>query len=199
MPRIFLFILTFLCCNCYIHAQFVMEEANHTHNYTFPKSDVYNTQKWIKKDIISGREIDLYNQLDSGFVVVQEYVMMDCRPCITAGKGLSNVVSSMKKLHPGRIRYFITVYDDETGEKKLKQWIKENGFAPDGVFLKGSKEVEYYGGMGMPTILVLGGGMRHKGYYKRLGYSPRENGVIIKAMRRALSLSENKFETVTNE
>jgi len=36
--------------------------------------------------------------------------------------------------------------------------------------------------------------MRHKGYYKRLGYSPRDNGVVIKAIRRALSLSVNRFE-----
>jgi len=182
-----------LLCGVELRAQFVMEEADHTHNYTFPKSDIYNTQRWVKKDLLSGQELDLYAKLDSGLVIVQEYVMMDCRPCITAGKGLQTIVTSLKKLYPGRVRYYQTVYENVTDAKTMKQWVKDNGFTPDAIFLQGEKEVAFYGGMGMPTILVLGGGRRHKGYYKRLGYSPRENGVIIKAVRRALSLSENKF------
>lgn len=175
-------------------AQYVMEEANHTHDYTFPKSDVYNTFRWEKKDILSGEEINLYSKLDSGFVIVHEYVMMDCRPCITAGKGLQTIVTSMRKLYPGRVKYYQTVYEDATDAKTMKKWVTDNAFTPDAIFIKGAKEVDFYGGMGMPTILVLGGGMRHKGYYKRLGYSPRDNGVIIKAIRRALSLSVNKSE-----
>lgn len=177
-----------------VRAQFVMEEADHTHDYTFPKSEVYNTFRWLKKDIWSGKEIDLYNKLDSGFVIVHEYVMMDCRPCITAGKGLQTIITAMRKLYPGRVKYYQTVYEDETNAGTMKKWVTDNGFTPDAIFIKGAKEVAFYGGMGMPTILVLGGGMRHKGYYKRLGYSPRDNGVIIKAIRRALSLSVNKFE-----
>lgn len=177
-------------------AQYVMEEEDHVHNYAFPKSDIYNTTKWVKKDCKTGREYDLYNQLDSGFVIVHEYVMMSCRPCITAGKGLEKVVNSLRKLHPGRIKYFQTVYDNTTDKKTMLDWVKENAFTPDAVFLQGAEEVAFYGGMGMPTILVLGGGSRHKGYYKRLGYSPRDNGVIIKAVRRALSLSVSKFEKV---
>jgi len=171
-----------------------MEEEDHVHDFTFPKSDVYNTLRWKKKEIRSGREYDLYNQMDSGLVIIHEYVMMSCRPCITAGKGLEKIVSSMRKLYPGRIRYFQTVYEDETNAATMKKWVKENGFTPDAVFVKGAEEIKFYGGMGMPTILVLGGGKRHKGYYKRLGYSPRDNGVIIKAVRRALDLSVNKFE-----
>jgi hypothetical protein len=100
----------------------------------------------------------------------------------------------MRKLHPGRIKYFQTVFEDETDAATMKKWVKENGFTPDAVFIKGAKEVEFYGGMGMPTILVLGGGKRHKGYYKRLGYSPRDNGVIIKAVRRGLNMSVSKYE-----
>ncbi len=175
-------------------AQFVQEEEDHTHNYTFPKSDVYNTSNWTKKDCRTGRSYELYNQMDSGFVIVHEYVMMDCRPCITAGKGLEKIVQSLKGLYPGRIKYFQTVYEDETRCDRLEKWVQDNQFTPDALFIEGSKEVTFYGGMGMPTILVLGGGKRHKGYYKHLGYSPRENGVIIKAVRRALALSKNRFE-----
>lgn len=194
MRKLFIFFLFSFLLNLKATAQYVMEEEDHKHDFTFPTSDVYNAMQWIKKDIYSGKMIDLYNQLDSGYVIVHEYVMMSCRPCITAGKGLEKIVGSLRKLNPGKIKYFQTVYEDETDDKTLKQWVKENGFTPDAIFTKGAKEVEFYGGMGMPTIIVLGGGMRHKGYYKRLGYSPRENGVIIKAIRRAISMSESKFK-----
>jgi len=194
MNRLSFLIIATLFSFVHSHAQYVMEEEDHVHNYTFPKSDVYNTTKWVKEDLFTGRQYDLYNQLDSGYVIVHEYVMMSCRPCITAGKGLEKVVNSLRKLNPGRVKYFQTVYDNTTDKKTMLAWVKENGFTPDAVFLNGAEEVEFYGGMGMPTILVLGGGTRHKGYYKRLGYSPRDNGVIIKAVRRAISLSENKFE-----
>jgi len=194
MSKILLLILAFLLACPTIRAQYVMKEEDHKHDYTFPKSDVYNTMRWSKKDIMTGRSYDLYSQMDSGFVIVHEYVMMSCRPCITAGKGLENIVNSLRKLHPGRVRYFQTVFEDETDAATMKKWVKDNGFTPDAVFIKGAKEIEFYGGMGMPTIVVLGGGKRHKGYYKRLGYSPRDNGVIIKAVRRALNLSVSKFD-----
>ncbi len=191
-------LLFLLTCSLFLsfgsYGQFVMEEADHVHDFTFPKSDIYNTMRWVKNDLLTGKQIDLYNQMDSGYVIVHEYVMMSCRPCITAGKGLEKIVNSLRKLHPGRIKYFQTVYEDETDAKTMKKWVKENAFTPDAIFLKGADEIKFYGGMGMPTILVLGGGQRHKGYYKRLGYSPRDNGVIIKAIRRALSLSVNKYE-----
>lgn len=193
MLRLLLMLPFLLILPCMAGAQYVMEEADHIHDYTFPKSDIYNTTPWIKKDVLSGRQYDLYQHLDSGLVIVHEYVMMRCRPCVTAGKGLEKVVNSLRRLHPGRVRYFQTAFDDETDEATMKQWVKDNGFTPDAVFVQGAREVAFYGGMGMPTILVLGGGQRHKGYYRRLGYSPRDNGVIIKAVRRALSLSVNKF------
>lgn len=195
MPCKPLYILCLLFLSLPGFAQFVQTEEEHTHNLTFPKSDVYNTKKWTKQDCLSGRTYDLYALLDSGYVVVQEYVMMDCRPCITAGKGLERVVNSLRELHPGRILYFQTLYEDKTDCSALQQWRKTNKFTSDALFTKGAEEVAFYGGMGMPTILVLGGGKRHKGYYKRLGYSPRENGVIIKAIRRALDMSKNKFAT----
>jgi hypothetical protein len=194
MPKTLLLILCCFFISSGSHAQYVMEEKDHVHDYTFPKSDVYNTLRWAKKDLLKGREYDLYNQMDSGFVIVHEYVMMSCRPCITAGKGLEKIVNSLRKLHPGRVKYFQTVFEDETDAATMKKWVKDNGFTPDAVFIKGAKEVAFYGGMGMPTILVLGGGKRHKGYYKRLGYSPRDNGVIIKAVRRALNMSVSKYE-----
>lgn len=176
------------------NAQMTEEDVPHTHNYVFPKSDIYNTRKWAKAECVSGSNVDLFNVLDSGYVIVHEYIMVNCRPCITAGKGLSYVIDNLKKEYPGRIKFFQTVYEDETSCDSMVSWVSQHSFKPDGVFVKGAEEVAFYGGMGMPTIVVLGGGMRHKGYYKKQGYSPRDNSYLITAIKRAIKLSKNKFE-----
>ncbi len=177
-----------------MHGQTIMEEdSTHTHSYIFPRSDVYNTRNWQKQDCLSGADINLYNILDSGYVIIHEYVMVNCRPCITAGKGLANIANSMKKMYPGRVKFYQTVYEDETGCDTLHSWMQTHNFSPDALFIRGADEVAFYGGMGMPTIVVLGGGTRHKGYYKKQGFAPRDNGYIIKAVNRAVKLSKSKF------
>jgi len=177
-----------------LHAQTMMEEdSTHTHNYIFPRSDVYNTRNWEQTDCLSGAQIHLYDVLDSGYVIIHEYVMVNCRPCITAGKGLTNIVNSMKKMYPGRIKFFQTVYENETDCDTLQAWMQSHNFSPDALFIQGAEEVAFYGGMGMPTIVVLGGGMRHKGYYKKQGFAPRDNGFIIAAVKRAVQLSKSRF------
>jgi|GEM_PF-705266 len=192
--RLLLLLFVIITGSGHLHAQTMMEEdSTHTHNYTFPKSDVYNTRNWEKTDCLSGTPVQLYNLLDSGYVIIHEYVMVNCRPCITAGKGLSNIVHSMKKMYPGRIKFFQTVYEDETDCDTLQAWMYSHNFSPDALFIQGAEEVAFYGGMGMPTIVVLGGGMRHKGYYKKQGFAPRDNGYIIKAVKRAVHLSKSRF------
>ena len=192
--RLLLLLFVLIAGSGLLHAQTMMEEdSTHTHDYTFPKSDVYNTRNWEKTDCLSGMPVQLYNLLDSGYVIIHEYVMVNCRPCITAGKGLSNIVHSMKKMYPGRIKFFQTVYEDETDCDTLQAWMHSHNFSPDALFIQGAEEVAFYGGMGMPTIVVLGGGMRHKGYYKKQGFAPRDNGYIIKAVKRAVGLSKSRF------
>lgn len=179
-----------------LHAQQVQPMTdNHVDKpFVMPSSSVYNAKSWIKKECISGNEYDLYRILDSGYVIVQEYVMMNCRPCITAGKGLSLVINKLRKEYPGRIKFFQTVFEDQTSCDSVLAWRDRNGFMPDAVFTKGAEEVAYYGGMGMPTIVILGGGRRHKGYYNGYGYAPYDNYRIMQAIKRALHLSKSKFE-----
>lgn len=170
------------------------KEEDHTHNFSIPESPIYNTRNWANTNLLTGQKVELWNMLDSGYVIIHEYFMIDCRPCITAGKGLEKVVASLKAKYPGKIKYYQTVYENVSTEKMAKKWVKENRFTPDGLFIQGADEVAFYGGMGMPTIVVLGDGRRHKGFYKKQGYTPLENGKIIKAVRHAAEVSKSKFE-----
>ncbi|RQO31470.1 hypothetical protein DBR32_05780 [Taibaiella sp. KBW10] len=187
------FIWATLACFGSFAQEYEQKEEDHTHNFSIPESFIYNTKNWTNTNILNQQEVVLWNMLDSGYVIIHEYFMIDCRPCITAGKGLEKVVASLKEKFPGKIKYYQTVYENESTEKMAKKWVKENKFTPDALFIKGAEEVAFYGGMGMPTIVVVGDGPRHKGFYKRQGYTPLENGKIIKAVRHAAEVSKSKF------
>ncbi|HRP88412.1 MAG TPA: hypothetical protein PKX92_00090 [Edaphocola sp.] len=193
--KYFFFILFFSSLTLHAHAQdYEQKEEDHTHNFALPESPIFNTQNWENKNLLTGKHIKLWNLLDSGYVIIHEYFMVDCRPCITAGKGLEKIVTSLKEKYPGKVYYFQTAYDNKTTAKQALKWVKENNFNPDAVFVKGANEVAFYGGMGMPTIVVLGDGKRHKGFYKKQGYTPLENGRIISAVRWAVSVTKSKHE-----
>ncbi len=141
----------------------------------------------------NGVQTNLFQQLDSGYVIILEYVMLpNCSPCVTAGKGLKNILQSGKISQPERVKMFQISYDNTTTCSALKTWANSNGFSYP-LFENGEDEVNYYGGMGMPTI-VIAGGNAHAIAYQKQGYSPIDNNAITNAVNNALSKS-NFIET----
>jgi Secretion system C-terminal sorting domain len=145
---------------------------------------------WTKNDCIGNQKTNLFAVLDSGYCVVQEYVMMNCAPCIAGGKALKNtLVKPFETSNPGRVKVFQTVFDNTTTCATMQTWATTNGFTSSKIFIKGSTEVNYYGGMGMPTIVVLGGGKAHKIYYQMQGYASTDNATITAAIKKAIQES----------
>lgn len=143
---------------------------------------------WTKNDCNSNTPHHLYAELDSGFVIVQEYVMMNCTPCITGGNGLKNLVAPFNTSHPGKVRIYQTVYENTTTCNTMNTWAANNNFTASTLFRQGSAEVNYYGGMGMPTIVVMGGA-DHSVFYVHQGYSPSQDNAIMAAINSAIAAS----------
>lgn len=136
----------------------------------------------------SGNNYQLFKMLDSGYVVLIEYVMIpNCSPCITAGKGIKSIVAPFETSHPGRVKVLQFGYSDSYTCSELQSWKSNNSFT-NPIFDKGNTQVSYYGGMGMPTIVVVGSA-EHKIYYKQQGYSPSDNGAISAAISEGLAAS----------
>mgnify|MGYP003530800224 FL=1 len=124
---------------------------------------------WTKTDCVAGNTYNLFDVLNSNKVVVQEYVMMDCAPCITAGNVLMDLLSDYAITNPGEIVTYQTAFDNFTDCSTLSEWATDNGFTATTLFTMGDDEINYYGAMGMPTILIFGGGENHTVYYYHLG------------------------------
>lgn len=139
---------------------------------------------WTKTDC-DGVEHHLYSELDSGNVVVLELIMINCSPCVTAAKGLKSTLEQFEAAHPGKVRLYSIGYSDQYNCTHMANWRSKAGLS-HAVFTGGGSDVEYYGGMGMPTIVVLGG-TSHEVYYKKQGYQPADNSSIAQAVSNALA------------
>lgn len=121
---------------------------------------------WTKTDCI-GKSHHLFDLLNKGYLVITEYVMLDCQPCITAANSIEKMKISLDKLYRNKILYYTVGYNDKYSCTELLKWKSENNVSST-VLTNGFNEVSYYGGMGMPTFVILKG-KDHRVIYTKKG------------------------------
>lgn len=134
----------------------------------------------------------LFTELNAGDVVIIELVMMGCQPCVTAGNSLkNNVLPNVSD--PGRVKLYSIGYTNSITCAQMNSWKTTNGFTHT-VFAGMSAQTTHFGGMGMPTIAVVGGG-DHTVFYSEQGHSDSDNPAIIAAIESGLAASVGLQET----
>lgn len=108
----------------------------------------------------NGTPHHLYSDLDAGKAVIIEFFMNSCSPCVTAGQHLEAMKADLLAEYPGKIKAYTFAFNNTYTCTTVNNWITNNGFTsvPSD---SGAAQVAYYGGMGMPTIVILGGGTNH--------------------------------------
>lgn len=143
---------------------------------------------FTKSDCSSGVTHNLFADLDSGYTIIQAFDMIpNCELCIDAATELQIIRDNYDQTYPGKVRWYTTGYLNSYTCSGMTNWAINNGFTPDAEFDQGAAEVSYYGGMGMPTIVILGGGTTHTVYYDHLGYSASQIDDIETAIDASLS------------
>jgi len=131
-----------------------------------------------------GTSHHLYADLDAGKVVILDFVMLNCAPCIVGTNALEEITATYENSHPGRVHVYSFGFLNSYTCEQLIAW-KENNAYTHPVFNNGEEQVDYYGGMGMPTIVVTGTN-EHKVFYKSIGYLPSMDKDIKAAIDSAL-------------
>ena len=132
----------------------------------------------------AGTSHTLFSDLDAGYCVVIDLVMMGCPSCIPATHAIvDNVIPNTS--NPAMVKFYTIGYTNAITCAQINTWASDNGFTHP-VFAGMSAQTTYYGGMGMPTVIVLGGGANHGVYYKELGHSASDDPTIIAAINSAL-------------
>lgn len=104
----------------------------------------------------SGIEHDLFTELESGKVIVIDWVM-PCGPCAGPTLTTYNIVQSYQATHPGKV--FMYVADDfaDTPCVSLASWLQGIGATNVTVFSNSAINMMDYGSYGMPKVVVIGG------------------------------------------
>ncbi|MDZ4824698.1 MAG: T9SS type A sorting domain-containing protein [Flavobacteriales bacterium] len=128
------------------------------------------------QDDCNGNPHHLFETLDMGNVVIIEFFMTNCTPCITAGTQLKPHVEELQLAYPGKVEWYHFGFTASYPCQVVMEWVEENGF-PSVPFTDGSAQVAYYGGFGMPTIVVVGG-PDHEVLFVEVGYSSGDDDEI---------------------
>jgi hypothetical protein len=140
----------------------------------------------------AGTAHTLFADLDAGNVVIIDLVMMNCSPCVVASHGITdNVIPNTSD--PGRVKFYSIGYTNAINCTQMTDWQTTNGFTHP-VFAGMSAQTTYYGGFGMPTVIVLGGGSTHTVYYNEMGYAAGDNAALIQAVNDGLAAANSVQE-----
>lgn len=80
-------------------------------------------------------------------------------------------------------------YNDTYTCEALITWKSDNEINCASQFEEGADQIEYYGGMGMPTIVIVGRNT-HKVYFNEFGFVPADTVAFAEAIEYALGIAE---------
>ena len=108
----------------------------------------------------NGIQRHLFADLASGNAVIIEYFMINCAPCPAAGQKLETMKANLLTQYPGKVISYAIAFNNTYSQATVNNWVTSNGFSSVPMD-SGATQVAYYGGMGMPTIVILAGKTTH--------------------------------------
>jgi len=134
----------------------------------------------------AGMSHSLFSELEAGNVVILEMVMMGCQPCVTAANSLTTIVLPNVS-DESRVKLYSIGFTNNITCTQMNAWKTANNFTHT-VFAGMSAQTTHYGGMGMPTVAVVGAA-DHTVFYSEVGHSASDNPDILAAIEAALAAS----------
>ena len=104
----------------------------------------------------NGNPQNLFTDLDGGQAVIIEFFMTSCGSCVVAGDALEAMKTDLLAEFPGMIKSYSFGYNNTYSCATVNNWVTTNGYSsiPSD---SGAAQVAYYGGFGMPTVVIVGG------------------------------------------
>ncbi len=128
----------------------------------------------------NGAHHNLFTQLDSGDVVVMEFVMT-CSSCVNAEHKVETMLQWLVQKYPNRIRFYQFAYTDSYTCATMQSFLTTNEMhtVP---FDSGASDVAYYGGFGMPTFAIVAG-KSHNVLFSAVGFSTTDTTDMSTALQ----------------
>lgn len=108
----------------------------------------------------NGNNVDLFADLDAGKAVMLIFYMPNCGSCPPAASKMQTMANNINTTHPGLVKAYSFPYQNSTPCSYSSSWVVNNNLPLFAPMDSGATQVAYYGGFGMPTVVLLGGDNR---------------------------------------
>lgn len=105
----------------------------------------------------NGNPVHLFSDLDAGKAVVLFYYMPSCGSCPPPASKIQTMANNINATYPGMVKAYAFPYNNTTNCTYSSSWVTSNGLPLYAPMDSGATSVAYYGGFGMPSIVLLGG------------------------------------------
>lgn len=151
-------------------------------------SNSQETAMQLSGNDCNGVPHDLFADLDAGKVVLLHFFMPNCASCPPPAKKIQTMANNIMKTYPGMIKGYAMPFQNSTTCEYTASWVSSNGLSLYAPFSKGATQVAYYGGFGMPTVVLLGG-KDHKILFTTLSFKTSDTTIMKNMILEVLNTS----------
>lgn len=99
----------------------------------------------------------LFADLDAGKAVLLHFYMPNCGSCPPPAKKIQTMANHILANYPGMITAYAFPFNNTTLCSYSSTWVSSNALYLYSPMDSGAAQVAYYGGFGMPSVVLLGG------------------------------------------
>ena len=134
-----------------------------------------------------GNLVDLFADLDAGKAVVLEFYMPNCASCPPPAQKIQTMGNNINQLYPGMVKGYAFPFQNSTTCSYSMNWVNSNFLSSFWTPMdSGALQVAYYGGFGMPTVVLLGG-QDHRVMFATQSFSTSDTTIMRDSILALLS------------
>ena len=127
----------------------------------------------------NGNSHDLFADLDAGKAVVVFFFMDACGSCPPPAQKIQAMANNVMTTYPGMVTGYVMPYINTTTCTATSNWVNNNSVPFYAPYDSGAYQVAYYGGFGMPSVVLLGGsGANRRVMFSTLSFATSDTTII---------------------
>lgn len=125
--------------------------------FTMGLLNAQSTAMQISGEDCYGNPMDIFADLDAGKAVILHFFMPDCMMCPPPADKIQTMADNIMETYPDMIKGYAFPFQNSTSCDYSASWVEDNHLPFYAPMDSGATPVAYYGGFGMPTVVLLGG------------------------------------------
>jgi hypothetical protein len=146
----------------------------------------------------NNNSVDLFADLNAGKAVVVFFYMPNCGSCPPPASKIQTMANNVMNTYPGMVKGYAYPFQNSTTCSYSSSWVTNNNLPFYAPMDSGAAQVAYYGGFGMPTVVLLGG-TDHRVLFATQSFSTSDTTIMRDSILNLLSPSGiNSLNNVAN-